>query len=66
MAKCKMPIPAFTVMENTPVDFQITNCDPAVPPEDTTVDIKPIIKKLKKVRRLLLSHLMMKKILNRN
>ena len=43
-AKCKMPIPACVVIENTPVDFQITNCDPVVPPVDTTVDVKPIIK----------------------
>ena len=47
LKKCNMPIPACTVIEKTPVDFESTNCDSVVPlVEDSTHDVKPVVKKL--------------------
>ena len=40
--KCNMQIPACTVIEKTPVDFEITNCDSVV--KDITHDVKPVVK----------------------
>ena len=46
LQKCNMPIPACTVIEKTPVDFEITNCYSVVPfVEDSTHDVKPVVKK---------------------
>ena len=41
-----MPIPACTVNEKTPADFEITNYDSVVPlVEDSTHDVKPVVNK---------------------
>ena len=45
--KCNMLIPAYTVIEKTPVDFEITNCDSVVPlVEDSTHDVKHVVKEI--------------------
>ena len=59
LQKCNMPIPACAVIEKTPVDFEISNCDSVIPLVEGSIhDVKP-------VAILLLYHLMMKKNLNR-